>query len=209
VGFRWCALGVLLCSANIALSAQAGELIERTLAIVGGQAITLIDVRSAIALGLVESPAAGDPVPSATKLLIDRLLVLREVQRYAPPEPSDAAIDERVRAVTSRFANDDAFRAALASGAFTEARLRAWARDDLRIAAYLAQRFTAAGVPNEEDVAAYYASRRADFEKSGTTFEEAAPRIREQLAAARRTELIADWVADLRRRTPVVELVKN
>ena len=46
--------------------AGAGELIERTLAIVGGQAITLSDVRTALALGLVESPAAGDPVPAAT-----------------------------------------------------------------------------------------------------------------------------------------------
>jgi hypothetical protein len=209
VTFRWWPLAVALIAATVAIVAQPGELIERTLAIVGGQAITLIDVRGALALGLVESPATGDPVPAATQRLIDRLLVLREVQRYAPLDPADAAVDERVRAVASRFGSADAYRAALEAGAFTDARLRAWARDDLRIATYLDQRFTAAGAPNDEDVTAQFARRREEFEKTGTTFDEAAPKIRAQLAAARRAELIADWIADLRRRTAVVELVKN
>lgn len=152
-------------------AARGQELIERTLAIVGGQAITLTDVRAALALGLVEPAAAGDPVPAATKRLIDRLLMLREVQRYAPPEPADADIDARLAAAQARFPTAEAFKSALESGGFSDARLRAWARDDLRIEAYLAQRFAAAG------------ERRAD--------------------------LIADWIADLRRRTPVVEIVKN
>ena len=207
--FGWWPLAVALISANVAIVAQPGELIERTLAIVGGQAITLIDVRRALALGLVESPATGDPVAAATERLIDRLLVLREVQRYAPPEPADAAVDERVRAVASRFDSADAYRAALEAGAFTEARLRAWVRDDLRIAAYLDQRFAAAGAPGDEDITAQFARRREEFEKTGTTFDAAAPKIREQLASARRAELIADWIADLRRRTPVVELIEE
>lgn len=146
------------------------ELIERTLAIVGGQAITLSDVRAALALGLIEKPAESDPIPAATRRLIERALVLREVERYAPPEPADAAVDDRVRATMARFASADAFRATLAASAFTEAQLRTWWRDDLRMAAYIDQRFT---------------------------------------DAERRADLVADWIADLRRRTPVVEIVKN
>lgn len=164
-------MGVLLLGASLAIGAQPGELIERTLAIVGGQAITLTDVRTALALGLIEPSSPGDPIPPGTKRLIDRLLVLREVQRYAPPEPADAAIEARVAQTAARFPSDEAFRAAMEAGGFSDARLRAWVRDDLRIAAYLDQRFAAAG------------ERRAD--------------------------LIADWIADLRRRTPVVELLKN
>ena len=83
-----------------------------------------------------------------------------------------------------------------------------WVRDDLRIQAYLAQRFAAAGVPTEQEVSLAYTARRAEFDKAGTTFEEATPVLREQLSAARRRELIADWVADLRRRTDVVLLPK-
>ena len=145
------------------------EMIDRTLAIVGGQAITLSDVRAALALGLIDTPAAPDVVPAATKALIERTLILREVERYAPPEPPDAAIDERVRAIAARFPGEEAFRAALAAAAFSENLVRAWARDDLRMSAYLDQRFT-------------------DPDK--------------------RADLIADWIADLRRRTPIVELVK-
>jgi phosphoserine phosphatase len=76
----------------------------------------------------------------------------------------------------------------LTAEGFSEARLRAWMRDDLRIAAYLEQRFAAT----------------ADL-----TVEQVAPELRERLSAERRAGLIADWIADLRRRTPVVELWKN
>jgi hypothetical protein len=146
----------------------AGELIERTLAIVGGQVITLSDARAAAALGLVEDPAVTAGVVAITARLIDRMLMLREVQRYAPPEPTDLEIDERLATVRARFADDNAFRHALDAGGFTDSRLRAWIRDDLRIASYLNQRF----------------------------------------AGDRRAELVADWIADLHRRTPVVLLVK-
>jgi hypothetical protein len=146
------------------------EMIDRTLAIVGGQAITLSDVRAALAVGLIEKPSAADPIPAATRTLIERLLILREVERYAPPEPPETAVDKRVRVIAARFADEESFRAALVSSALSESQLRAWARDDLRMTAYLDQRFT-------------------DPDK--------------------RADLIADWLADLRRRTPVVELVKN
>ena len=157
-------------AAVILLTLAQPELIERTLAIVGGQAITLSDVRAALALGLIEQPADGNPIPAATRRLIERLLILREVERYAPPEPPDSAVDERLRETAARFSSPDAFRAALASAAFTEAQVRTWLGDDLRVTAYINQRFT---------------------------------------DAERRADLVADWVADLRRRTPVVEIVKN
>jgi hypothetical protein len=146
------------------------EMIDRTLAIVGGQAITLSDVRAALALGLIDTPSAADPIPPATKALIERLLILREVERYAPPEPLETAVDKRVRGIAARFAGEEVFRATLAAAAWSESQLRAWARDDLRMTAYLDQRFT-------------------DPDK--------------------RADLIADWLADLRRRTPVVEFVKS
>lgn len=146
------------------------ELIDRTLAIVGGQAITLSDVRGALALGLIETPPATDVIAAATRALIERMLVLREVDRYAPPEPPETAVDDRVRAIEARFSAREAFQAALAAAALSDSSLRAWARDDVRMSAYLDQRFT-------------------DPEK--------------------RADSIADWIADLRRRTRVVEIVKN
>ena len=189
--------------------AQPGELIERTLAIVGGRVITLSDTRAATDLGLIDIGKPADPIDAATSLLVERELVLREVQRYAPPEPAESAIDARVESVRQRFPEPSALARTFEATGFNEVRLRAWLRDDLRIQAYLAQRFAAAGVPTEPEIALAYTQRRAEFEKAGTTFEQATPQLREQLAAARRKELISDWVADLRRRTDVVLIPKH
>jgi hypothetical protein len=191
-----------------ASSAQSAELIERTVAIVGGHVITLSDARAATALGLIDIGKPADPVDVATTSLVERELVLREVQRYAPPEPSESAIAARVETLRQRFPDAGAFTRTLEAFGFSEARIVSWIRDDLRIQAYLAQRFAAAGVPTEQEVSLAYTSRRAEFEKAGTTFEQATPVLREQLSAARRKELIADWVADLRRRTDVVLIPK-
>ena len=160
-------IAVVLLARLWSVAAATQELVERTLAIVGGSAITLSDVRTAVALQLVES---GD-VNVTTEALVQRTLILREVERYAPPEPEAARIDERLDRIRSRVETSE-FEAILAAGGFSESRLRTWLRDDLRIAAYLDQRFAADG-PD------------------------------------RRQALIEDWVADLRRRTPVVELWKQ
>ena len=89
---------------------------------------------------------------------------------------------------------------------FTEVRLRTWVRDDLRTVAYLAQRFASASTPSEQEISSAYAQARAEFDRSGMTFAQATPLIRERLVTARRAELISDWLSDLRRRTDVVIL---
>ena len=112
------------------LAAGQPELLDRTLALVGTQALTLNDVRDAITLGLV-----------------DRELILREVQRYAPPMPADSAVDARLAEIRSRLPQPGALAGVLEQYGFTEARLRAWLRDDLRTETYLAQRFASAASP--------------------------------------------------------------
>jgi len=184
----------------------AQELLDRTLALVGGQPITLSDARAAIALGLVGAGGSADPIAGVTAQLVDRELILREVQRYAPPTPPDTAIDARLDEVRARYPDRDALARVLNAHGLTEARLRAWLRDDLRTQAYLSQRFASASAPTDAEVLQAYTRGRAEFDKAGRSFTQAEPIVRERLAAARRRELIADWVSDLRRRTDVVIL---
>jgi hypothetical protein len=179
------AVAVLTALGGTVSSAQPREeLVERTVAIVGGRAVTLADTTTAMALGLIDEAVDVD---AAIAQLVERALVLREVERYAPPEPPAHAIDDKLAEMRGRL-SEALVATALRAGGFTEARLHAWVRDDLRIAAYLEQRFAVT----------------ADL-----TVEQAAPELRERLSAERRASLIADWVADLRRRTPVVELWKR
>jgi len=182
------------------------ELIDRTLALVGGQPITLSDVRAALALGLVQGEPVANPVSSAALALVDRELILREVQRYAPPAPGDTAVDARLEDIRKRFPDAAALSRVLDTHGFTDARLRAWVRDDLRTQAYLAQRFASASTPTEQELSSAYARARAEFDQAGQSFEQATPILRERLIASRRRELIADWISDLRRRTDVVIL---
>ncbi len=160
------------------------ELVERTLAIVGGRAVTLADVRTATALSLISNVEGDD---AATERLIERALVLREVERYSPPEPPEQTVIDTYADIVGRLSEAQVANI-LAAGGFTDTRLRAWIRDDMRIAAYLEQRFAAT----------------ADL-----SVEQAAPELRARLSAERRASLIADWIADLRRRSLVVELWKR
>jgi hypothetical protein len=137
-------IGTALIGLLLLTSALRAETIDRVLAVVGGQLITLSDVTAARDLGLQSPGAAPDPVRAVLNKLIDRELVLAEVDRYAPPEPSAAAVDREVQIVRARFASQAAFDAALARSGIDEKHLRETLREDLRMRAYLDQRFAAA-----------------------------------------------------------------
>jgi len=193
--------------AGAGLQVPGSELVDRTLALVGGQPITLSDARGALALGLIDAgPASPPQIRDAAARLIQRELILREVQRYAPGAPSDAVVDARLEQVRRRFPDAAAMNRVLEANGFSEARLRGWLRDDVRTESYLAQRFASATTPTDAELAAAYARSKAEFDNSNTSFEQAAPIIRDRLIESRRRELIADWVSDLRRRTEVVIL---
>jgi parvulin-like peptidyl-prolyl isomerase len=138
------ALAGVMLAVVCSTAAVRAEMIDRVLAVVAGQLITLSDVNAARDLGLEPAPAAGDPIRTVLTKLIDRALVLAEVDRYAPPEPTTAAVDEQMRAVRERFGSADAFNAALLRSGIDELHLRETLRQNLRMAAYLSQRFAAA-----------------------------------------------------------------
>lgn len=188
----------------LALTLLQPEVLDRTLALVGGQPVTLSDARAALALGLVAADRSADPIPGVAARLVDRELILREVQRYAPAPPAESAVETRFEEIATAQSGAAALARVLELHGFTETRLRAWIRDDLRTQAYLAQRFASASTPTDGEIAQAYTRSRAEFDKAGQSFEQAVPVVRERLIASRRTELIADWLSDLRRRTDVV-----
>ena len=119
------------------------EIIDRVLAVVAGDVIMLSDVTAARDLGLVEAGTALDPIRELLSRLIDRALILAEVERYAPPEPSSDAVARELAVVRARFPSQQAYSLALARVGLDERRLSQTVRDNLRIRAYLDQRFTA------------------------------------------------------------------
>jgi len=137
--------------------ATGAQVIDRVLAVVGGEPITLSDVTAAERFGFVPaSDAGGDRVQAGMNALIERQLQLIEVNRYVPPEPRDSDITARVEAVRGRFASAEAFETALKETGVSLAQLRGRVRDDLRIETYLQQRFGSSYQPSEDEVVRYY-----------------------------------------------------
>jgi hypothetical protein len=193
----------------IALGAQraaGAEIIDRTLAVVGGEIVLLSDANAAVKFGLIDVPAIGDEagLRAALNALVDRQLQLFEVNRYLPPEPAVSAIDARVDAIRARL-GEAGFRAALAETGMAEAQVRSRIRDNLRIESYRAQRFGAALQPTDDDLLRYYRANQATFTKNGVLqpFDDVRAAVRDQLVRERSGALIAEWLDTLRRRTEI------
>ena len=198
---RWWLIGALLVAWPLPVSGQ--QLLERVVARVNGYAITLTDVRAAFALGVVEAPAGADGEAVATDRLIDRQLVLAEVSRFAPPEPDAVLIATEAARIAARAGSGLAVL--MASTGIDEASIRDIARDNLRIQAYLDQRFGATVQLTEDEVTQYYRIHPDEFTRDGilAPFGEVEARVRTRAGEERRAALVTQWVRDLRARADV------
>jgi hypothetical protein len=197
------------CASTTAASAQ--EVLDRVLARVDGSPITLTDVRAAIRLGIVEPAPGVDPILFALRQLIERRLVLAEVARFAPPEPDPTTLDGQVNALKSRLGTAADLASLEKSTGYGDEQIRDIARDNLRIQAYLNQRFGSSVQPSDEEVGQYYRTHLDEFTKDGRVipFVEAAPAARQQAAAERRRAVIFQWMRELHQRADVVELYQR
>ena len=178
-----CPLPSALCPVSV-----RAEIIDRVLAILPGQIVTLSDVEAAIDLGLVEVPAGADRTAGGLSAFIDRMLMLNEVRRVAPPEPSPAAIDARMTRIRERLGAPADMARLLSTRGLDETVVRLFAADELRLAAYLDERFSAAAQPTDDEI------------------RQAGESARQSLADERRRALVDAWTAELRRRADVTVL---
>lgn len=198
-----------LCLAIACGHLRAGEVIDRIMAVVLQQPILLSDVNAALSLKLIQvPPGTGDPVALVLDRLIERTLILGEVDRYQPPEPVTPEIDSRVKEIEERVGSPDAVNRIMAATGMTSDRLRQYVRDDLRLTTYLNQRFGTSSQPSDAELQAYYREHASEFTVNGRLqpFEEVAPAIRERLVQARRATMVSDWTGSLRRRADVTVL---
>jgi hypothetical protein len=187
--------------------ARGDEVIDRMLAVVAGDLIMLSDVSAAIEFGLVPRASGPDVTRAVLTQLIDRSLMLAEVERYAPPEPGAAAVDRELQTVRERFPSEEAFHASLIRYGIEETHLRETVRANLRLRAYLEQRFTVA-VPSDEEIAAYYREHADLFTRGGRVppVDEAHDDIVQMIAFDRRQTMVEDWIAGLRRRATIIDV---
>jgi hypothetical protein len=182
----------------------AADVIDRVLAVVGSHVITLSDAQAAIRVGLIVVGGAPDTIGAALDELIDRQVVLDEVNRYTGIEPDPAAIESGIASLRQRFPSREAFDEALAGTSLTERRLSDFVRDDLRITTYLEQRFEATPA-TEAEVQRYYRDHPEEFTTAGVLlpFAEVEDVAHELASLERRQAVVGEWKERLRRRAEI------
>lgn len=129
----------------------SAETLDRILAIAAGHVIMQSDVRAFVDLQLAAA-ATDDEDRNARDeqvltYLIERRLVLDEVDRYVVADPPAADVERRLAAVAARFRSEEELAAVLARVGYTTDDLRQVLRDDARRDAYVASRFGPGGAP--------------------------------------------------------------
>jgi hypothetical protein len=191
-------------AASVSLGYAQQFLLDRVVARVGGVAITETDVRAAIGLGLIEVPAGGDPLADGTRGMIERRLILLEVNRFPPADPGDAAIAEVVAAMKARAGAE--YQSLVRSTGLDDERLGAFARETVSIQAYINQRFGTTAQASLQDARDYYEKHPAEFTRNGALVPFAQVESAARVAASdeRRRATIAQWIVDLRARGDVI-----
>ena len=157
----------------------SAETLDRILAIAAGHVIMQSDVRAFVDLQLTAAATGpdqedrNDPDEQVLTYLIERRLVLDEVDRYVVADPPAADVERRLAAVAARFRSEEELADVLARVGYTIDDLRQVLRDDARRDAYVESRFGPGGAPADDE---------------------------------RRTAMVAEWVAGLAARGPVMRI---
>lgn len=126
------------------------QVLDRVMARVDSVVITRSDVRAAIGFGLATAVQGPDPDRAALPQLIERQVILAEVARFPPPEPTDLLVAELVERMKEWAGLE--LETLVASTGSDDERIRELARETLRIRAYLRQRFGAAATLEDAEV---------------------------------------------------------
>jgi hypothetical protein len=134
-------LGCLAVAAILAVAAplDAQAVLDRVLFKFGTEIVTQLDVRQARMLKLVD--ASNDTDDAYVEAIVNRRLMLAEMRRLAVPEPSDQELEARFTEWQRRVGGGSTAELLERAG-MTDAGLRAWLRDDVKLRAYLDERFS-------------------------------------------------------------------
>jgi hypothetical protein len=189
--------GLIVTSAAVPFAAQT--LLDRVVARVNGTVVLLSDVRAAAALGLIE---AAPDTQDAVEQMVQRALLVEEVNRFPPPEPAAEAVDAELERMRARAGSFDEVERATGVPA---GNVRQLARDRLRIQSYVDQRFGVTVPLTDEQVLQYYRAHPDEFVADGQTvpFERAQGLARERAGLEQRQRTIDQWLRDLRTRADV------
>ena len=191
---------------------QAPELsdigrIDRVLAVVNGEPITLSEILEAVAL----TPGISQPAPLGETLerLIDARLMEREARRYPQEPPSEEESEATLRALMDRFATPEDYRATLRRLGIAEDYLRKRIHRELIVDRYVDRRFRPLVQVAQREVEEYYRTvLLPDLVDAGSpaTLDDVESLIRNILEQRDLNRRISAWVDELKSTASIVRL---
>jgi hypothetical protein len=201
-------LTLVLILALFALPASAVT-VDRIAAVIDGQVVTVSEIVQMVETRFFPRLATDDDGHRREILerLIAQALRYRDVERFGAQDIPPDTIEARVQEIRGRFASEAEFTAAVALAELTLDEIRALARRQLQVEAYIQERFAPLVFVTNDEIADYHATTwtRARRERGLPVLP--LPEVREEVRAAVRSSRlqteIEKWTAQLRARANV------
>jgi hypothetical protein len=183
--------------------------VDRIAAVVDRQVLTVSEIGQMVEIRFFPRTAQSEDDHRREVLdsLIAQALRLRDVERFGAQDIPRDTIEARVVEIQKRFPSEAEFLAALARAELTLDEVRALAKRQLQVEAYIQERFAPLVFISNEEVAEYYrgpwSAQRRDRGLGVPPLESVREEIRTAVRSSRLQEEIGKWTAQLRARANV------
>jgi peptidyl-prolyl cis-trans isomerase SurA len=190
--------------ASFPASTARGELVDRIMAIIDREVVTLSEAEEARAIGRARTGNEARLVDVVERLIESRL-VEREVERFTGEPVSPELVDGALAEVRGGFDSEAAFLEMLAKNGLTEEELRASLDRQLKVTAYLERRFRPLTFVTDEQIEAYYRDELVPELREGRPpgLEEVSDSIRRILEERAFNARVEEWIEGLKGRARI------
>ena len=187
----------------------AAVTVDRIAAVVDAQVITVSEIAQMAEIRFFPRLAQNDDEHRREILdaLIAQALRYRDVERFGAQDISADTIEARYLEIQRRFPSEAEFNAALARAELSADEVRALAKRQLQVEAYIQERFAPLVFVTNEEIEQYYASTWARARRERGLAVPALMEVREEVRTAVRSSRlqveIDRWTSQLRARANV------
>jgi peptidyl-prolyl cis-trans isomerase SurA len=195
------AAGMMLCAFFSLAAMGHAELVDRVVAAVNNEVITLSELRQSVAFNAaLGGKGSGRRLEAETlQGIINRRLLLQEAYRLKIGEVSEPEIAAEVGRLRQQLGTETAFREFLARTDLTEAQLAKLLGERLLVARFVEKKIGLFSRVNRDEAQAYFNQRPGEFKDK--RFAEAQKQVMAYLSEQKVSQQLDQYVEELRSRT--------
>lgn len=187
----------------------AAVTVDRIAAVVDRQVLTVSEIAQLVEIRFFPRSAASedDDRRDVLEALIAQALRYRDVERFGAQDISADTIEARILEIERRFASRSEFEAALTRAELTLDEVRALAKRQLQVEAYIQERFAPLVFVTNEEISDHYTGTWSVSRRARGLPVPPLAEVREEVRAAVRSSRLQTeidrWTAQLRERANV------